>query len=527
VRVLFVSSEVVPFAKTGGLADVAGSLPKSLRDLGHDVRVFMPRYKKVDIAKFGLKKTIEDLPVELGSEWVSCSILESMIPGSDVPVYFLENWKYFGSRDELYTVAGKDYDDNLERFSLFCKAAIEFMKKSGFRPDIIHCNDWQSALLAAYIKVLHRDDPFFSGTSTVYSIHNMGYQGLFSRDKLPLTGFGWDQFTFDKLEFWGNIALTKAGFVYADVISTVSDTYSKEIQTEEYGHGLDGLLRSRSKDIYGIVNGIDYDVWDPETDPQLKHKYSAKDIAPKLNNKIELQKASKLPQDKSVPVIGLITRLADQKGFDILAEVIDDIMHLKCQLVILGTGEPKYHDLLTKEMQKYPDHISVSLKFDAMLAQLIYAGCDMFLMPSRYEPCGLGQLISFKYGTVPIVRKTGGLADTVEDYDPKTKKGSGFVFEEYSGAALLDAVKRSIDAFGKKTGWNSLVKRIMKFDHSWDASAKEYVGLYKRALSGRTLTHTDGKAILAKNFFKGGFYARAGEDRGSSRKGMENLRQER
>jgi starch synthase len=469
MKILFVSPEVVPFAKTGGLADVAGSLPKALKELGHDVRIFMPRYKKVDPAKFGLKKAGGD-------------IYESTLPGSDVIVYFFEDENYFGSSEELYQVKGKDYENNLERFSAFCKAALRFMKKINWQPDVVHCNDWQSALIAAYLKTLYRDDPFFQKTAAVYSIHNMGYLGAFPKEKLPSTGLGWEEFSMDKLEFWGKIALTKAGFVYADVISTVSQTYAKEIQTEEFGHGLDGLLRFRAQDVYGIVNGLDYDLWNPATDPYIPRHYSAATLPLKSENKSELQKLCGLPQKKTIPLIGMISRLADQKGLDILAGALDEIMHMKCQFVVLGTGDPKYHELLKEMKEKYPEHIGISLKFDAKLAQLIYAGSDMFFMPSRYEPCGLGQLISFKYGTIPIVRKTGGLEDTVHDFNPKAAEGDGFVFEEYSSDALCGAVRKAIETYKKKSLWKRLQEKVMEYDYSWEASAKKYEELYAKAL---------------------------------------------
>jgi starch synthase len=306
---------------------------------------------------------------------------------------------------------------------------------------------------------------------------------LFPKDKLPLTGLGWEEFRPEALEFWGQIALTKAGFVYADVINTVSATYAREIQTPEYGCGLDGLLRARSADVYGIVNGLDYFVWNPATDKDIPKRYSAATLSLKVQNKIELQRRNNLPQKKETPVIGMITRLADQKGFDILAGAMEEIMGLNCQLVVLGTGDQKYHDLLLKLKQKYPDHLGLNLKFDAILAEMIYAGADMFLMPSRYEPCGLGQLISFKYGTVPIVRRTGGLADTVHEFNPKTGEGEGFVFQEYSTPALLGAIRRACATFHKKTLWQPLQEKIMRLDYSWDASAKEYVSLYLKALA--------------------------------------------
>ena len=402
-------------------------------------------------------------------------VYEAVIPGTDVPVYFISNEKYFG-RDGLYQDKGVDYPDNLERFTFYCKATLEFLKKIEWKPEIINANDWQSALIIMYLKTLYKSDPFFAGTATVYSVHNMGYQGTFPADQLHITGLGWEYFTPDTLEFWGKVALTKAGFVYADVINTVSETYSKEIQTAEYGHGLEGLIKSRAADVYGIVNGIDYDLWNPEIDKLITRQYGTKNISLKADNKKTLQMKNGLPQT-DVPVIGIISRLADQKGFDILAADIEKIMHLKLQIVLLGTGEPKYHALFKEMKAKYPDHLGLNLGFDAALAQLIYAGSDMFLMPSRYEPCGLGQLISYKYGTVPIVRKTGGLADTVID------GRTGFVFEEYTSSALHDAIKRAIEAYKDKKLWKELMIKDMNLDYSWDSSAKKYTDLYKKALS--------------------------------------------
>jgi starch synthase len=470
MKVLYISPEAVPFAKTGGLADVAGSLPKALKEIGHDVRLYMPRYKMVDKKKYKPKK-------------VSASMLEGVMPETDVPVYFFEDEAYFGSRDELYQVNGKDYEDNLERFAAFCKAVLAFLKEINWRPDIIHCNDWQSALVLAYLKVLYKEDPFFARVATVYSVHNIGYLGLFPKEKLMLTGLGWDQYVPDKLEFWGKIALAKAGFVYADVINTVSETYAKEIQTEPFGCGLDGLLRHRTADVYGIVNGLDYDLWNPATDKAIAKRYSTATISLKVENKYALQKLNNLPQKKEMPLIGMINRLTDQKGLDILAEIIDQMLALPCQFVVLGTGDPKYHVLLKAAKERHPENLGVNLGFDATLAELIYAGSDMFLLPSRYEPCGLGQLISFKYGTLPIVRKTGGLADTVHDFNGKTGEGEGFVFSDYNSAALFSAIKRGCDTFHKKMLWSALQEKIMQLDYSWDASAKKYVSLYMKALA--------------------------------------------
>jgi len=476
MKILYASGEVVPFAKTGGLADVAGALPDALSRLGNEVVVFMPKYRMVDEKKYNLVKVYENLPVKILDRTEYADVWSAKLPNSDVIYYFIANGKYF-DRDGLYQDKGVDYPDNCERFSFFCRAVVEYIPKSSFMPEIVHCNDWQTALIIAYVKKLYK----WPETACVYSIHNMGYHGTFPKDQIFLTGFGWEMFTPETLEFWGNLALTKAGFVFADVINTVSETYAQEIQTDEFGYGLAGLLRSRHKDVFGILNGIDYHLWDPETDPKIVKNYGIKTISLKYENKAALQRINNLPEKSDIPVIGMITRLADQKGFDILASAMDEIMHLKCQLIILGTGEPKYHELLLGEKKKYPKHIGINLGFDAALAQLIYAGSDMFLMPSRYEPCGLGQLISYKYGTIPIVRKTGGLADTVHDYNPKTGKGDGFVFEEYSSDKLLDAIERAIDAYKNKKVWIPLVEKVMCYDYSWTASARKYMDLYKKA----------------------------------------------
>jgi starch synthase len=475
MKILIASPEVVPFAKTGGLADVAGALPKALRDLGHDVRVILPKYKMIDAKKFNLKLIKQGVRVQILDRVEWADIYEAVIPGTDVEVYFVGNDKYFG-RDSLYQDKGVDYPDNCERFAFYCKATLEFIKQLGWQPDVVNANDWQSAMILMYIKTIYKNDPFYRDISTVYSVHNMGYMGAFPPDQMSILGLGWEYFTPDTLEFWGKIALTKAGFVYADVINTVSEQYSREIQTAEYGYGLEGLLQHRAKDVFGIINGLDYDLWNPETDKLITKNYGTKSIEGKQDNKKALQVKNGLPV-KNVPLVGIISRLADQKGFDILAQDIENIMQMDLQIVLLGTGEPKYHELFKQMKQKYPEHIGLNLGFDAALAQLIYAGSDMFFMPSRYEPCGLGQLISYKYGTVPIVRKTGGLADSVQD------EVTGFVFEEYTSTALHDAVKRAVEAYSDKKKWKKLVQKVMTLDYSWDSSAKKYIDLYKKAMN--------------------------------------------
>ncbi|KAF0132801.1 MAG: glgA [Candidatus Saganbacteria bacterium] len=475
MKILFIASEMVPYAKTGGLADVAGALPKALAALGHEVVVIMPKYKME--GNFEFERVYDNFPVQMLHSIEYAGVYKAKGTDKNLTVFFISNAKYF-DREGLYQVRGIDFPDNCERFSFFCKAVMEYFKKSLFFPEVLHANDWQTALAIAYAKNIYN----WKKTALVYSVHNLGYLGIFPKEQILQTGFDWNMFTPDALEFYDNLALAKAGFVFADVICTVSETYAKEIQTKEFGHGLDGLLRSRKDNLFGILNGIDYDVWDPEHDKQIVKNYNSSEINLKYANKKALQKANGLPQKQSIPLIGMITRLADQKGFDILSEALDNIMNLKCQLVVLGTGDQKYHSLLQEAKKKHPNNIGINLGFDSALAQLIYAGSDMFLMPSRYEPCGLGQLISFKYGAIPIVRKTGGLADTVHDYNPTTGKGDGFVFEEYSSDKLLDAVKRAIEMYENKKEWASIVKKVMCYDYSWKQSAAKYIDLYRKTL---------------------------------------------
>ena len=482
MKILIVSPEVVPFAKTGGLADVAGALPKALAALGHDVKVIMPAYKKVLEGQFPIGIVMENLMVEVPFSPDRFSLLSTRIPGTKVEVWLVRQDEYY-YRDELYQVKGKDYGDNVQRFVLFGKAVIESIKATGWKPDVIHCNDWQTALIPLYLRIQREHDPNFRGIGTVFSIHNMAYQGVFPPAEFPLTGLSWDFYNFKELEFWGNFNLLKAGIIYSEEINTVSEMYSKEIQTAEYGCGLEGLLQSRAKDLSGIINGIDYKLWDPETDKQIAATYNFKTIKNKGKSKLALQESFGLEKDESKFLIGLISRLADQKGFDLVAGCIDRIMALGAQVVILGTGEPKYHELFEREHQRFPKQMGVALKFDAKLAQMIYAGSDAFLMPSRYEPCGLGQLISLKYGTIPIVRKTGGLADSIVDYDENPKKGTGFVFTSYSAEELFKCIERAFQAFNKPKTWLAIEKNAMEADFSWDASAKEYVELYKKAVS--------------------------------------------
>jgi starch synthase len=485
LKILFVSSEVDPFAKTGGLADVASALPKTIAELGHDVRTILPRYRTIDESRFDLREVRDvpslEIPVNGFQETGKVFTLASPLPANATTHYFLQNQKYFG-RDGLYVDPGTktDYADNDERFIFFSRAVIEFLRKMGWRPDIIHCNDWQSGLIPAYLKTLYTDDQLLGGVKSVFTIHNVAYQGKYPPETTAKANLPWSVFTPDGLEFYGQVNFLKAGIVYADAITTVSETYAREIcSSPEFGYGMEGILRHRKDHLFGILNGIDYSVWNPETDQLIPANYSIKNLKGKLTNKKVLQKRFGLSEDEAIPVLGVISRLADQKGFDLLAAIADHLMTLDLQLVILGTGEQKYHDLLQSLRDRFPTKIGIYLGFNNDLAHLIEAGSDMFLMPSRYEPCGLNQMYSLRYGTVPIVRATGGLQDTVDDFEPTTKKGTGFKFGPYDPAEFLKAIERALDVYRKKSLWKTLMMNGMKKDFSWTASAKKYVNLYR------------------------------------------------
>ncbi|MFH1093184.1 MAG: glycogen synthase GlgA [Candidatus Omnitrophota bacterium] len=463
MKVLFCSSEVVPFAKTGGLADVAGTLPPALEAAGVQIKIVMPRYKCVDVKKFKLKKIDDDT--------FSTTI------GKNVEVLFLEKKRFF-DRDGLYQQNGLDYPDNLDRFTYYCLQTLNLIKKINFKPDIIHCNDWQTGLIPIYLKETFKSDPFYKNIKIVFTIHNLGYQGLFAKEEFAITGLSKELFSVNGLEFYGKINLLKGGLLFSDLISTVSPTYAKEIQSAEFGCGLEGVLQKRKKDITGILNGINYNEWDPMKNKTLVKNYGPDSIEGKYENKEDLQKLGKLKVDRKIPLLGIVTRLADQKGLDILAEVIEEVVQMPVQFILLGTGELRYHKLFEVIGNKYKNTL-IHLKFDATLAYKIYAGSDIFLMPSYYEPCGLGQLISLNFGTIPLVRRTGGLADTVEDFDPFTKKGNGFVFSNYQAGALLETIKRSLCVYNDAKTWKELITRAIKSDFSWEKSAKDYVNLYK------------------------------------------------
>ena len=472
MRILFAAPEVVPFAKTGGLADVAGALPKALRELGHDVRIIMPRYRAIDAKKLKLTPRLDG------------AVLEGRLPNASVPVYFVEQPRLF-DRDGLYQDKGADFPDNLERFSAFSQAVLSAIPKLKWQPDVVHCHDWQTALVCAHLGWTASSDRFWRSAGTVLTVHNLAYQGLFPPESWPLTKLPAAHFGIEGLEFYGKINVLKGGLVSADLLTTVSPTYAKEIQTPEVGCGLEGVLASRREALVGILNGIDPDEWNPKTDADLAARYGPGKMAGKSLCKLALQKQQKLPAQQ-VLVIGMIQRLAEQKGIDIFTQAAEELMGLPVQIVILGTGDPVYHDKLQHLAARYPQTLSVNLRFDNALAHQIEAGADAFLMPSRFEPCGLNQMYSMRFGTVPIVRRVGGLEDTVVDVSPQTLQAgtaTGFVFDDYSAPALLEAVKRAVAAFRDHDLWTALIRHGMQQDFSWDRSARDYVAVYERAIT--------------------------------------------
>ncbi len=481
IKVVVASSEATPFAKTGGLADVAGALPQALAELGCDVTLFMPLYRDVVDCGAELLPTGVKVSVPVGRRVLEAEIFSAKSGG--VTVYFVKRDEYF-DRTYLYATPQEDYFDNLERFVFFSRAVMEATIKLGLAPDVMHCNDWQSGLIPAYLKSLYRD--VLPDTACVFTIHNLAYQGLFPASFFDLTGLPQDMFAMDGVEFWGRINLLKAGIVYSDVITTVSNAYSKEIQTPEYGCGLEGILTERQHELFGVINGVDYKVWNPEVDGFIARKYSVADMKGKGECKKDLLKEYGLKSKPTTPVIGIISRLADQKGFDILSKAMNSLMKLDLVIVLLGTGEKKYHDLFEKLAKRYPEKLGVKITFNNTLAHKIEAGSDMFLMPSRYEPCGLNQIYSLRYGTIPIVRDTGGLSDTIKEFKPgkgaKQSAGNGFKFKRYSSNALLRKVSQATTVYSDKKEWAGLVSRAMGCDFSWRSSAVKYIELYRSAI---------------------------------------------
>jgi len=485
LKILFVSAEVSPFAKTGGLADVAGSLPKALALNGNDVRIVMPRYKAIK-SSMGY---VTDFPVKMGDKVKTCIIRETE---AGVPVYFVDSYEYY-DRDGIYC-----HFDDAERYAFFCNAVMEMLPKINFQPDIIHCNDWHTGPICMLLKEKYNKQSFYSDISTVFTIHNLEYQGNFPREVTSQFNVSGEVFIPDKVEYYGMFNFMKAGIVYTDVINTVSSSYAKEIQTPEYGEGLDGLLKKRGKDLFGIVNGISYEEFNPTTDKRIYKNFDINSVELKKENKYLLQEEIGLPIG-DMPIMGLVTRLSGQKGLDLIIEKIDNIMKHNVQFVLLGTGDPYYESIFANIKNRYPNKVAVFIGFDAVLAQKIYAGCDMFLMPSRFEPCGLGQIISLRYGTIPIVRSTGGLAETILDYGEDEENGNGFSFIEFTSKALYETLERAISLYrDEPEKWIELKKRALTQDFSWGKSAEKYIKLYNLATEKKAGTGCNGDTPQGK-----------------------------
>ena len=485
LKILLVATEAVPYAKEGGVADVIGSLPKALAALGHDVRLFLPRYGLIDPLRWGMEPTGVTPTVyqESMAHWTS--IWQATLPGSptDAPVtvYLLDNAEYFGQHPRIYL--GLDQRDEQRRYLLFCHALLDSLPALDFAPDIVHLNDWQTAPCAAYLRTTHRHLLRRGATRIVYTIHNLQYQGRWDPSILDEAELNRAQvFSHDGLEYWGDVNWMKAGINYADALTTVSRRYAEEIQTLDYGWGLDEALFQRHTRLFGIPNGIDWDEWNPVTDPHLAANYTA-DNAPdaKAANRTALRDEFSLPDRPELPVVGVVSRLVDQKGFDLVAGITDVLGELPLHLVVLGTGHPQYEELF-HTLSERTANVRARIGFDVALSHRIYAGSDFFLMPSAFEPGGLGQLIALRYGTLPIVRATGGLADTVADLDGDPQSGNGVSFNGYTADSLLDALHRALRRWNDSAHWPELVRRAMAYDSRWSASARAYADLYQRVL---------------------------------------------
>ncbi|MDP2981075.1 MAG: glycogen synthase GlgA [Candidatus Omnitrophota bacterium] len=474
MNILLVSPEVFPFAKTGGLADVAGALPEALAKKGHKVSVILPYYQLVK--KNGFKPALfkRNISLRMNNREEVFNLL--LMKNNGVDVYFIEKNEYY-DREFLYGTPQGDYQDNAFRFAFYAKAILASIPHIG-KQDIYHCNDWQSGLVPLYIKTHHQDDPMFNKAKVLFTIHNMAYQGLFPKDVVPYLDISWDLFTPSGIEFWDKLSFMKTGIIFSDAISTVSKGYSKEILTSEFGCGLDGLLKTREKDLYGIINGVDYSVWNPAIDKFIAKKYDENDLNGKAECKKDLAKAFEIKYNARRPLAAMITRLAEQKGIDLIVNIMKDILK-EADFVILGFGDERYNNIFKGLAKKYKGKVGVSVKFDNALSHKIEAGADMFLMPSRYEPCGLNQMYSLKYATVPVVRAVGGLDDTIQNFNPSTKKGNGFKFKDATNEALSGAIKDAVTVFKNKKLWDGLLKNCVACDYSWESSAEQYLKLYK------------------------------------------------
>jgi starch synthase len=475
MKILFASSEVVPFSKTGGLADVAGSLPAAIAARGHEVTIITPRYGSVDVAAFDLRRRRSRLAVNVKGKSIQGGLLEGSTPNG-VPVLFVDQPAYF-DREGIYGSGGQDFPDNDERFAFFSRAVLEACRQVGLEPDVIHCNDWQTGPVPALLQFEYRERPELNGAGTMFTVHNLGYQGQFAPDAVMTLGLGWNLFTPSGLEFFGKVSYLKAGLRFADKLTTVSQTHAKEIQTPAFGHGLEGLLKERAGDLKGILNGVDYQTWDSKNDPHIARKYSPDDPSGKAECKTDLQRRLNLPPDPSAMLVGSISRLASQKGIDLFLESAPDLLKLPCQWIFLGEGDTGMAEALRQLALSHPEQVAVRIGHDEELAHRVQAGADVLLMPSRYEPCGLNQMYSLRYGTIPLVRAVGGLEDSIDDV--AEEGGNGFKFKEATPQALLATVQRALEFYSDRVAWRALMELAMSQDFSWEYPARRYEAIYR------------------------------------------------
>lgn len=476
MQIVFAASEGVPFSKSGGLADVVGTLPKELKRQGIDVAVVLPKYRTIPAQLTEGLRFVDSFEVKIGWRRQYCGILAAEQGG--VPFYLIDNEYYFG-RHELY-----GYDDEAERYAFFCRALLQALPAIDLRPSILHLHDWQTGVVNPLLKAHYGEVPFYRDTKTLFTIHNLKYQGVFPKTILgDLLELSWDYFTPEGLEFHDHVNFLKAGLVYADLLSTVSPSYAREIQNPFFGEKMEGVLRNRQADLIGILNGIDYDEYNPANDPHIWKAYDTNSLQNKVENKLKLQEELQLPVDGTIPLIGIVSRLVSQKGFDLIARVLDEILGCDVQMVVLGTGDGYFEDMFRIKASQYPKKLSANIRFDNTLAHRIYAGADLFLMPSLFEPCGLAQMIALRYGCLPIVRETGGLNDSVQSYNSETREGNGFSFTNYNAHDMLYTIRRALDIYQDRSLWTHICQSAMQMDFSWEQSAKEYVDLYQRLVS--------------------------------------------
>ena len=475
LRILFLAAEAVPFAKVGGLADVAGSLPKAIGALGHDVRLMMPRYGTIRSDQFHMDKIGEPFVIPIGPGEEHIHLVGSTLD-EKTPVYLIWSEQYFSSRDRVY-----GFEDDAQRFAVFGRASLAALRLLDWRPDVIHANDWHTGIVPTWLNTAGREDPFYSDIATLFTIHNMTYQGIAGR--LILTFAQMEYVKHLPVEQPGMVNWMAQGIAHADLVNAVSPRYAKEIVTPELGMGLDPLLQERQDRLFGVLNGIDYEQWNPAADPNIPHRFDVETLDQRAANKTALQQQARLPVHADVPLVGMVSRLDEVKGMDLMEPVLDWLLEKEeAQFVLLGTGEPEYHEMFKRIQARFPNRMHAFLKVDDVLARRIYAGADMFLMPSTVEPCGLGQMIAMRYGCVPVVRATGGLADTVVNYKARLRRGTGFTFTKNTSKACISTLKRALKAYQNKKAWRRLQQRGMGTDFSWSASAQEYVKLYQRAI---------------------------------------------